>query len=135
MNEQDILPLVTQHTPDSVSVGQIIHYGQGVRSSRFAQYDYGVAGNIRHYFTRRAPNYKLDNVTTPTILYYGVNDWWATVKDVKLLHANLPNSNLHEVSHKRFSHIDFIWARNAKSELYDKIIKQLSRSDDLMDIV
>lgn len=59
---QTMLPIVLGHIPAGASTNQMIHYGQGVRSREFRQFDYGFFGNWRKYGQRTPPNYVLSNV-------------------------------------------------------------------------
>lgn len=58
------------------------------------------------------------------ILYY------VSFQDVYNLHTKIPNSYLHEVSDKEFNHVDFTFGRDAKTVVYDDVIKILSKYDD-----
>lgn len=58
-----MLPIVLGHIPAGASTNQMIHFGQGVRSGEFRQYDYGIFGNFKKYGQRTPPSYALDKVT------------------------------------------------------------------------
>lgn len=57
-----MLPIVLGHIPAGASTNQMIHYGQGVRSGEFRQYDHGFFGNLRKYGQRHPPSYNIENV-------------------------------------------------------------------------
>lgn len=107
-----------------------MHYGQAITSGRFARFDYGAMTNLRRYYSRRPPSYNLDNIDSPMILHYSANDLLSAKKDVEELHKNLQHAHLHEVSHAKFSHIDFVWAAEAKEIVYDNVIDYMARADD-----
>lgn len=58
------------------------------------------------------------------MLHYGANDFLSTVADVKLLHTLLPRVlDLHLVPYEFFNHMDFIWAKDLKILLNDKVLQ------------
>lgn len=118
-----------KHTPAGSSTAQVIHYGQGMKSHRFAQFDYGTVTNLRRYLSRRPPAYPLSQIDSPIILHYSLNDWMAAKVDVLELAKHLRHAHLDEVDHPRFNHLDFVWAKNIKELLYNKIINKMARSD------
>lgn len=116
-------------TPSGASVGQLMHYGQGVRDGRFARFDHGWSGNLRRYNSRRPPVYQLNRIDSPVVLHYARNDMLASKTDVIELANQLRHSHLEEVSDPKFSYVDFLWARNAKSLVYNKIVRNFIRAD------
>lgn len=120
-----------KNTPAGASVRQIIHYGQGMQSGRFAWYDLGVFQNLRRYGSRRPPSYRLHNVRAPVNLMYSLNDLLAAVVDVHALSDNLPNVvSLYEVPDRLFTHLDFQWGLNAKEQVYDHVIELIERVEN-----
>lgn len=120
-----------KNTPAGASLRQITHYGQGMQSGRFAQYDYGLFQNIRRYGSRFPPNYRLQNVRAPINLVYSVNDLMAAVPDVHELSQRLPNVvSLYQVEDQRFSHFDFTWGLNAKEQAYDHVIEMMDKIEN-----
>lgn len=63
--------------PAGASTMQILHYMQLVQSQQFRQFDFGTMGNLQRYGTKIPPYYDLEQVTPPTALWYGGNDWYA----------------------------------------------------------
>lgn len=109
--------------PAGASVAQIIHYGQLMRSSRFQKFDYGWTRNLRLYGSTRPSNYRLRRITASVALHYGRNDLFANIRDVIRTSEQLPNLfGLFPVSHPRFNHFDFMWAKNIRELLYDRIV-------------
>ncbi len=86
-------------------------------------YDYGCANdNKKHYNQTSPPEYDLGRVNVPVALYWAQNDWLADPIDVQYLKKKLPNI-VDELNIKFYNHLDFVWAINAKSVLYDRMIK------------
>lgn len=112
-----------QHIPSGSSTRQIIHYGQLMKTDRFCLYNYGAVKNLKVYRSLRPPTYRLDRVYAPVALHYGRNDLLASVEDVLKLGSELPNLfGLFPAPHPRFNHIDFLFAKNVRQLVYEKII-------------
>lgn len=125
-----LIPEITKRSPAGTSVRQFLHYVQLVRNHRFCQYDYGVFGNMMKYKSKSPPAYKLKNVNAPVYLYYGQNDWMVSMRDVKKLKKVLPNIQFdYRVPYPKWNHIDFLWASNVKSMIYDLVISNMQKSD------
>lgn len=73
------IPAILENTPAGASVGQLVHYAQGVNSARFRQYDHGLIGNMQRYGSTSPPDYPLGRVTAPVALHFSDNDWLAAV--------------------------------------------------------
>lgn len=126
LNSQTLLPLIIGY-PASVSVNQLIHFAQEVRSSHFRQYDYGYIGNLRKYKQLEPPDYDLSNIKTPIALYYAHDDWLADCKDVDKLSQLLPNViNDYLIPHARFNHLDFLFGVDVQHLVYDKLLDILN---------
>lgn len=125
------MPIVLKNTPAGAAVGQIAHYGQGMRSARFSQFDHGLIGNLRRYGSRHPPNYRLGNIRCPVNLAYSLNDLMAAVVDVHHLYELLPNVvSLYEVPHPKFNHLDFTWGLRVKELVYDHVIDVINRAEN-----
>ncbi|RVE50819.1 hypothetical protein evm_004568 [Chilo suppressalis] len=69
-NMNDIMPVVLSHMPTTSSTLQLVHYGQLVGSGRFCRFDHGPEKNMEIYGTESPPDYDLNNVTVPVVLYF-----------------------------------------------------------------
>lgn len=111
-----------------------MHYGQLVKSGRFRQFDHGYFGNRKHYKQSTPPDYNLKNVKVPVALYYSPNDWLSVVEDVQRLKQELPNVvEDHMLTEKLFNHMDLLWGIDARTVVYDKIIKSIEGIDEEVD--
>ncbi|KDR16428.1 Lipase 3 [Zootermopsis nevadensis] len=122
-----LLPVILGHTPAGASTKSVVHYGQEVGSGKFRKYDHGLIGNLFTYGHISPPEYDLKKVTAPVFLYYSDNDWLAAVKDVDELSKKLPKSpqKIH-VKLESFNHLDYLWAIDAESLVYDEVIAQIN---------
>jgi lysosomal acid lipase/cholesteryl ester hydrolase len=124
-----MLPVIMGHSPAGAAAKQMIHFGQVTRAQRFRQYDYGAL-NLQIHGQLTPPLYDLSRISTPIYMYHSTNDWMATPEDVALLHAELPNVALkYLVSMPEFNHMDFVWAINVRSLLYNRVIQSMREAE------
>ncbi|XP_045106990.1 lipase 3-like [Portunus trituberculatus] len=120
------LPVLLAHTPAGTSVHTVTHYLQLVRSGAFGQYNFGRMSNLAHYGSFTPPQYTLSHVTVPVGLFWSSADWLAAPGDVARLQAALPNVVMSmEVQSGDFSHLDFVWASDAKELVYTHVLEFL----------
>merc|ERR550519_2725915 len=114
------------HDPAGTSVQNMIHLAQLVRSKKFAKYDYGFLLNVVRYGSFSPPDYKLENVKIPTVIFWGDNDILADPEDVHKMISRVPNivRNFHSPV---YDHIDYIWGLNANERVYDHILDILRK--------
>ncbi|XP_077999941.1 gastric triacylglycerol lipase-like [Glandiceps talaboti] len=133
---QSRLPVYFTHTPAGTSVQNIVHYAQMIKSNQFQMYDYGSPNlNQLHYNQTTPPLYFAENITTPTGLYWGDQDWLADPTDVrglipKIKQVLVVNDEIHE-----YDHLDFIWAMNARQVVYEKIINYIQKLETSVKLV
>ncbi|KAL0110387.1 hypothetical protein PUN28_013790 [Cardiocondyla obscurior] len=129
-----LLPVILGHVPASTAVKQMIHYGQLIKSGtfllpgKFKHYDLGIISNKDAYGAFNPPTYDVSKIKAPVHLYYSENDWLANVKDVEKLYGELGNpSGKTLIEDKKFNHVDYMWARDVKTLVYDQIINQMKQ--------
>ena len=68
------------------------HWAQAERNKNFAMYDWGYAGNMRHYNQPTAPLYNFTNypISVPLAMFTGDMDELADPTDVAFLLESLP---------------------------------------------
>ncbi|CAD5222749.1 unnamed protein product [Bursaphelenchus okinawaensis] len=120
------LMVYMKHTPAGTSTQNFVHWVQLTQTNRTLKYDYGTARkNYQHYGQDTPPEYDLSQIRTPTYLYYSPADWIADDTDVKvaILDKMKPEYLKRIKPMENFNHFDFIWGLNAKTQVYDEIIK------------
>lgn len=91
-------------------------------------FDFGYVSNLLKYGSLTPPDYNLNSITAPVFLHYSDNDWLAAVKDVDELAAKLGNLvGKFRVPDAKFNHLDYTYATDAKTLLYDRIISFIGR--------
>lgn len=123
INNLDIrnLPLILKRYPSRGSSRTLMHYAQILRSGEFRRYDYGQNENLNIYGSLLPPDYIVENITTPVMLFYSNNDWISNNTDVEMLIEKLPNV-LSSIIIDGYSHLDYIFASNAKLTVYAKLL-------------
>lgn len=119
--------------PDDISLMQIVHFAQGIRSGKFRHFDYGGLKNMAKYKQLEPPDYKLEQISVPVALFYGNNDLIVSKKDVTKLSEKLQNViHSEELEWKSFSHLDFLIAKDVKEMINVKVMQILkqNRIDD-----
>ncbi|KAI5638517.1 alpha/beta hydrolase fold domain-containing protein [Phthorimaea operculella] len=123
------MPVIFGHYPSTLSIKQLIHFGQLVKSGKFRRYDYGLDRNMAVYGSEQPPDYPLANITTPVALFYSrANDWASVYEDVLILKNNLQNVvEFYEVPFDKWAHLDYIWAKDVKALVYDKLLELIQK--------
>ncbi|XP_035212094.1 gastric triacylglycerol lipase-like isoform X2 [Stegodyphus dumicola] len=122
------LGVYVAHTPAGASSQSIIHYAQMINSKTFQKYDYGTEGNLLHYHQKTPPQYYTENITTPVSLIWSRNDKLADPEDVAILRGKLKSLVSSScVNFDRFNHLDFVWAINAKTLVYNEVLALLKK--------
>ncbi|XP_012231435.1 lipase 1-like [Linepithema humile] len=123
-----LLPVILAHFPSSTSTKTLIHYGQEMISGKFCAYDYGREKNMQMYNATIPPDYDLSRITVPIALIYAYNDLLATEKDVKILRDLLTNIvDDYRLPSLKFNHIDYMWAQDARTLVYEKILEIMKK--------
>ncbi|XP_030370480.1 lipase 3 [Scaptodrosophila lebanonensis] len=126
--DYELLEHIKATSPAGASVNQNIHFCQEYNSKMFRKFDYSVVRNPYEYGSYFPPEYKLQNVKSPVLLYYGANDWMCDISDVRKLRDELPTNAMaldYLVPFPKWAHLDFIWGTEAKKYVYDEVLKQI----------
>ncbi|KZC09174.1 Lipase 3, partial [Dufourea novaeangliae] len=122
-----LIPEILQYSPAGAGTRQFVHYAQLINSGNFAQYDHGLIGNMKQYGHIRPPKYNLDRIKMPVYIFYGSNDEFVSVKDINKLYNMMPNAERFLVPYKWFTHLDFMWAKNVDTMLYNRLVSLMER--------
>jgi len=109
----------------------IVHFGQLMHNKLFRAFDYySHRANKKHYGQITPPTYDLAMVQVPVMLKWGMNDAIADPKDNVQLAKELTGvSELlnSPVSNPKFSHLDFLWGKDAYKVVYADVIDWMSK--------
>ncbi|KAL6260003.1 hypothetical protein P5V15_009910 [Pogonomyrmex californicus] len=123
-------PELLSHFPYGASVKTILHFSQNIITHKFESYDDGFFDNYKRYKQIAPIQYNLKRITASLALFYGANDPLATASNVFETYSQLPNVILLEENpYKPFTHNDFLWAIDAKTLIYDRVMEVLERFD------
>ncbi|XP_049615985.1 gastric triacylglycerol lipase [Syngnathus scovelli] len=117
----------TTHCPAGTSVQNMLHWAQAVSGGgKLSAFDFGVAGNMKHYNQSTPPHYHVQDMKVPTAIFSGGRDTLADPKDVALLLTQV--SNLVFQQHiPHWDHLDFIWGLDAPQLMFPAILKLLQQ--------
>ncbi|XP_072399743.1 lipase 3-like [Diabrotica undecimpunctata] len=126
--DQVDVPSILSTLIETVSLKQLLHYGQLILSGNFQMYDYGPKINQQKYNSTSPPIYHFKNIKYATALFSGKDDKLVTPEDTRLLAKQLPNVVYYStVPLRGFSHADFILNKNIEYSLFKPILKLLER--------
>ncbi|XP_030765485.1 lipase 3-like [Sitophilus oryzae] len=123
--------LIISLAPPRVAVNQAMHYMDNFNSGRFQKFDFGPKENMKLYGQKIPPLYNLSAVTAPIAFFYGQQDSFFVDGDYYESAELLPNVVLiHRISYDRYTHSDFILARNSTELAYEPTYKLFKDYDD-----
>uniref|UniRef100_V5GMQ9 Lipase n=1 Tax=Anoplophora glabripennis TaxID=217634 RepID=V5GMQ9_ANOGL len=130
--ERSIVTTMVEVFPAGLSMKELKHYLQLVKSGHFRQFDHGELNNLEIYKKSSPPDYDISRVTAPVALYYGKNDWLVGTADIDQLAEELPNLvENYLIEYDYFNHMDFIVAKDVVSLLYFDLINKLNEINGL----
>ena len=123
------LQVYLSQTPAGTSVTNMGHWQQAVLKPTFQKYDYGSPDkNMAKYGTTVPPLYDLSQVSVPTALFSGGNDYLADPTDVAKLVAELPPSTVVFNSHQdTYAHMDYVWGITSYQDVYPDVVALLKK--------
>uniref|UniRef100_A0A8C6ZJ71 Lipase n=1 Tax=Nothoprocta perdicaria TaxID=30464 RepID=A0A8C6ZJ71_NOTPE len=98
------------HFPDYTSVKNFIHWGQ-----------------VGTLLFPSPPFYRIEDMTVPTALWSGGQDWATPTIETKRLLPRIPNL-IHHEHFPDWNHLDHIWGLDAPQRMYRKIIDLMEKS-------
>ncbi|XP_011265903.2 lipase 3 [Camponotus floridanus] len=116
-----------QFAPAGCSFKQLIHYAMCAQNpGHFQPYDHGIIKNMLVYRQFVPPEYPIERITTPVILFNGLSDVLAAPNDVAILSKKLPNVEKYTVMVKPLSHFDFVYGKNIRDLAYNHLIEKMN---------
>lgn len=125
-----LLPSYLCHMPSDTSVRNMAHYGQEIRSGRFAHFDFGFDANMAKYGRQMPPDYDLAKIRSNSMIFFvAQNDWLASPSDVSHLISSL-RVKLHDLvnmteTNPRWNHIDFVYSKRVGDLVNTRVYQYL----------
>ncbi|XP_078359982.1 lipase member K-like [Oculina patagonica] len=119
--EKSRVPVYLAHFAEGTSFKDVVHFGQIIVNKKCQKFDYGEAGNKKHYNQATAPMCQVQNMPTPTLLFVGGDDGLGDPADVQALKPKISNLVHYEVI-PGWNHLDFLYGIDASKILYPKIV-------------
>ncbi|XP_019594074.2 lipase member M [Rhinolophus sinicus] len=117
------------HTPAGTSVQNILHWSQAVNSGELRGFDWGSETKNLEKSNQPTPvRYNVRDVTVPTAMWTGGQDWLSNPEDVKTLLAEMNNLIYHK-NIPEWAHVDFIWGLDAPHRMYNEIIHLMKQEE------
>ncbi|CAB0032502.1 unnamed protein product [Trichogramma brassicae] len=125
---KSLLAYIFSYFPAGASTKTLMHFSQNIISGDFRAYDYGKMRNLARYKNEIPPLYNIKRITAPVALIYGRGDSLVSPSYPYDLAKKLPNVvTVEPVPHKKFSHMDFLYSKDIKILLNDRILNLLNR--------
>ncbi|XP_019808773.1 lipase member M [Bos indicus] len=117
------------HTPSGTSVQNILHWSQAANSGELRAFDWGSETKNLEKSNQPTPvRYKVRDMTVPTAIWTGGQDWLSNPDDVRTLLSEVTNLIYHK-NIPEWAHVDFIWGLDAPHRMYNEIIHLMKQED------
>jgi len=127
--EGEKMQVITSVFPSPNSMKMFLHIMQLIATAKFTEYDYGTARNMKVYNRANPPDYNLTNIRVPISIIVGENDIIGHPEDAKTLASKLPNVvDFHYVPNPHFTHLDFTYAKDTRSLVYNHVLEVLNNT-------
>ncbi|EDO32172.1 predicted protein [Nematostella vectensis] len=121
------VPVYVSHFFEGTSFKDIVHFSQMMYQNRCQKFDYGEAGNMKRYNKTTPPLCHVQDMPTPTVLFYGEKDGLGDPVDAQALKSLVQNL-VHSEEMKEWNHLDFLYGVDASKLLYPRIVDLLKAS-------
>nr|XP_013811210.1 PREDICTED: lipase member M-like [Apteryx mantelli mantelli] len=120
------LDVYLAHFPDYTSVKTLLHWGQTAKTGEFKQFDYREK-NQEKYNQSTPPFYRIENMTVPTALWSGGQDWINPPPETERLLPRITNL-IHHEHFPDWNHFDHHWGKDAPQRMYRKIVDLMEKN-------
>lgn len=113
------------HMPHYTSLKVLRQFDQLISSGRYAMYDYGAEGNLRHYGSRRNPDYKIERIKSRSIVLIAARlDALSAPSDIEQFKRELRVPLYKSIMVEgRFNHFDLITHPESRRLVNEPILK------------
>lgn len=121
-------PVIFSSRTVGVSSWQTAHYGQYIKTGRFARFDYGCKKNERKYGSKKPPLYNLAAVTNKNMMFIiGKNDQFTVLKEYYQLISELGTKPIvdHVIQADYFDHYSVLYGTHVSKYLIIPVLRFL----------
>ncbi|XP_018561395.1 lipase 3-like [Anoplophora glabripennis] len=126
----ETIPVYFNQIPGGTSLKTISYLAEATRG-QFRKYNYGVGKNRFLYGSDTPPEYDIKRIKVPIYIMYAARDWTITKEDSLNLYRELPKEvryGIYEISNLNFNHYDFLFGRDSKKLVTDKLLEVLKKA-------
>ncbi|XP_015984716.2 lipase member M isoform X2 [Rousettus aegyptiacus] len=117
------------HSFSGTSVQNILHWSQTTHSGELEAFDWGSETKNLEKGNHPTPvKYRVRDMTVPTAMWTGGQDWLSNTKDIKMLLSEMNNLIYHK-NIPEWAHADFIWGLDASRRMYNEIIHLMKQEE------
>ncbi|XP_010969552.2 lipase member M isoform X2 [Camelus bactrianus] len=117
------------HSLAGTSVQNILHWSQAVNSGELRAFDWGSETKNLEKGNQPTPiRYKVRDMTVPTAMWTGGQDWLSNPEDVRTLLSEVTNLIYHK-NIPEWAHVDFILGLDAPHRMYNEIIHLMKQEE------
>ncbi|XP_011359914.1 lipase member M [Pteropus vampyrus] len=117
------------HSLSGTSVQNILHWSQAMNSGELRAFDWGSETKNLEKGNHPTPvRYRVRDMTVPTAMWTGGQDWLSNPEDVKTLLYEMDNLIYHK-NIPEWAHVDFIWGLDAPRRVYNEIIHLMKQEE------
>ncbi|KAM9188003.1 lipase member M-like [Mergus octosetaceus] len=120
------LDVYLAHFPDYTSVKTLLHWGQTAKTGDFKQFDYREK-NQEKYNQTTPPFYRIEDMTVPTALWSGGEDWVNPPAEIQRLLPRITNI-IHHEHFPDWNHFDHHWGQDAPQRMYRQIVALMEKN-------
>ncbi|XP_022649991.1 gastric triacylglycerol lipase-like isoform X3 [Varroa destructor] len=133
------------NTPAGSTVQDFVHFFQVIQTEKFAKFDYDDKPacypvdktNQIVYGQSTPPEYKLENINVPLVVFHSKDDTFAGPDGVAKLRQKVGklvvNGGWYYIEKSKWLHLDYLWAMDAVQLVYLNVLRHLRESDKLED--
>nr|XP_023019895.1 lipase 3-like [Leptinotarsa decemlineata] len=125
----ETVPVYFNQIPAGTSLKTLTYLNEATMN-RFTKYDYGPGKNRYLYGSDTPPEFDLKNIRVPIYIMFARNDWSTTRKDSIAFYNTIPEEmryGMHEIRNLNFNHYDFLFGRDSKKLVTDKLLQVLDQ--------
>lgn len=123
------------YEPGGSSKKNLEHWLQCAKAKKMQLFDYGEEENLKKYGTEQPPEYNKYNIriwSIPSIFTITDADTFSSQKDIMNFYYLLNDKDyITLLTLSNYNHLDYLWSEDAKTEVYDPVIRFLLNTNTI----